>query len=320
MQEEATASLADKTQTGWGLGAVSHLGTGLQGTPLLGKECPRTSGCPEGPGSHPQPPLPAPQGFAERIRPMVRDGVYFMYEALHGTPKKILVEGANAALLDIDFGRSPAWLISMKPPFLLAGDQAGHCPLPSQSPGPAWSAGWRAAPDRLSCRDLPLCDVLQLHCGRRVHGPGHSPTEHRRGLRRGEGLHHTRGHWGVPHRADQCESPSQQDHSRGTQSHAGAQGWGVQRHTGQVRKQAATGACEVARSNSPAPRKLPGTRFLQEAPQASRVPHGPSEHPRWCGSGAVLGVPSALRAQGSGPEQRCVRPVWEGGGGSGEKH
>ncbi|XP_045866024.1 adenylosuccinate synthetase isozyme 1 isoform X2 [Meles meles] len=47
------------------------------------------------------------KGFAERIRPMVRDGVYFMYEALHGTPKKILVEGANAALLDIDFGTYP---------------------------------------------------------------------------------------------------------------------------------------------------------------------------------------------------------------------
>lgn len=35
---------------------------------------------------------------------MVRDGVYYMYEALHGPLKKILVEGANAALLDIDFG------------------------------------------------------------------------------------------------------------------------------------------------------------------------------------------------------------------------
>ncbi|MEQ2179860.1 Adenylosuccinate synthetase isozyme 2 [Goodea atripinnis] len=35
---------------------------------------------------------------------MVRDGVHFMYEALHGPPMKILVEGANAALLDIDFG------------------------------------------------------------------------------------------------------------------------------------------------------------------------------------------------------------------------
>lgn len=41
----------------------------------------------------------------EKVKPMVRDGVYSMYEALHGPPKKILVEGANAALLDIDFGR-----------------------------------------------------------------------------------------------------------------------------------------------------------------------------------------------------------------------
>ena len=42
---------------------------------------------------------------------MVRDGVYFLYEALHGPPKKILVEGANAALLDIDFGK---WDLSPK--------------------------------------------------------------------------------------------------------------------------------------------------------------------------------------------------------------
>ncbi|XP_043930284.1 adenylosuccinate synthetase isozyme 1 [Protopterus annectens] len=45
--------------------------------------------------------------YTERIRPMVRDGIYFMYEALHGGQKKILVEGANAALLDIDFGTYP---------------------------------------------------------------------------------------------------------------------------------------------------------------------------------------------------------------------
>lgn len=59
-----------------------------------------------------QPPhcAPGPQGLAERVRPMVRDGVYFMYEALHGPPKKILVEGANAALLDIDFGAWPGSL------------------------------------------------------------------------------------------------------------------------------------------------------------------------------------------------------------------
>ncbi|KAM6956803.1 adenylosuccinate synthetase isozyme 2 [Aplochiton taeniatus] len=45
--------------------------------------------------------------YVGRIKPMVRDGVYFMYEALHGPPKRILVEGANAALLDIDFGTYP---------------------------------------------------------------------------------------------------------------------------------------------------------------------------------------------------------------------
>lgn len=33
------------------------------------------------------------------------DGVYFMHKALTGPSKKILVEGANAALLDIDFGK-----------------------------------------------------------------------------------------------------------------------------------------------------------------------------------------------------------------------
>lgn len=45
--------------------------------------------------------------YAEKVRPMVKDGVYFIHEALHSTPKKILVEGANAALLDIDFGTYP---------------------------------------------------------------------------------------------------------------------------------------------------------------------------------------------------------------------
>lgn len=44
------------------------------------------------------------QTYVDRIKPMVRDGVFFMYDALHGPSKKILVEGANAALLDIDFG------------------------------------------------------------------------------------------------------------------------------------------------------------------------------------------------------------------------
>ena len=62
--------------------------------------------------------------YAERLRPMVRDGVYYMYEAIHGSQKKILVEGANAALLDIDFGTSFGYKdndfqVHLKPIFLM---------------------------------------------------------------------------------------------------------------------------------------------------------------------------------------------------------
>uniref|UniRef100_A0A673B4R5 Adenylosuccinate synthetase n=1 Tax=Sphaeramia orbicularis TaxID=375764 RepID=A0A673B4R5_9TELE len=42
-----------------------------------------------------------------KLRPLVTDGVYFMHKALTGPSKRILVEGANAALLDIDFGTYP---------------------------------------------------------------------------------------------------------------------------------------------------------------------------------------------------------------------
>uniref|UniRef100_A0A673B6E6 Adenylosuccinate synthetase n=1 Tax=Sphaeramia orbicularis TaxID=375764 RepID=A0A673B6E6_9TELE len=45
--------------------------------------------------------------YAEKLRPLVTDGVYFMHKALTGPSKRILVEGANAALLDIDFGTYP---------------------------------------------------------------------------------------------------------------------------------------------------------------------------------------------------------------------
>lgn len=44
--------------------------------------------------------------FAERIRPLVCETVSFLHEALR-QHKKILVEGANAAMLDIDFGTYP---------------------------------------------------------------------------------------------------------------------------------------------------------------------------------------------------------------------
>ncbi|CAH0690309.1 unnamed protein product [Spodoptera exigua] len=44
--------------------------------------------------------------YAEKIRPMVRDTVSYLHKAI-GEGKKVLVEGANAAMLDIDFGTYP---------------------------------------------------------------------------------------------------------------------------------------------------------------------------------------------------------------------
>lgn len=44
--------------------------------------------------------------YVEKIRPCVRDTIPFMYNNLK-SGKKILVEGANAAMLDIDFGTYP---------------------------------------------------------------------------------------------------------------------------------------------------------------------------------------------------------------------
>ena len=41
--------------------------------------------------------------FAERVRPMVTETVSFLHQQL-GAGKNVLVEGANAAMLDIDFG------------------------------------------------------------------------------------------------------------------------------------------------------------------------------------------------------------------------
>ena len=44
--------------------------------------------------------------YADRIRPLVKETVHYLYKAIKDG-KKILVEGANAALLDIDFGTYP---------------------------------------------------------------------------------------------------------------------------------------------------------------------------------------------------------------------
>ena len=42
--------------------------------------------------------------FAEKVRPFVHETVSFLDKAIKAG-KKVLVEGANAAMLDIDFGK-----------------------------------------------------------------------------------------------------------------------------------------------------------------------------------------------------------------------
>lgn len=42
--------------------------------------------------------------YAERIRPLVTETVSYLHNALR-SGKKVLVEGANASMLDIDFGK-----------------------------------------------------------------------------------------------------------------------------------------------------------------------------------------------------------------------
>lgn len=44
------------------------------------------------------------QRLAERIRPLVKDTVFILWDAIRQGDKKILIEGANALMLDIDFG------------------------------------------------------------------------------------------------------------------------------------------------------------------------------------------------------------------------
>lgn len=51
-----------------------------------------------------EPELKKYEEFAEKVRPLVTETVYFLHKSVR-EGKKILVEGANAAMLDIDFGK-----------------------------------------------------------------------------------------------------------------------------------------------------------------------------------------------------------------------
>lgn len=52
--------------------------------------------------------------LAEYFRPMTIDTIAYLNQAIVDGSKKILVEGANATMLDIDFGTSPLPLHSYR--------------------------------------------------------------------------------------------------------------------------------------------------------------------------------------------------------------
>ena len=151
------------------------------------------------------------------------DGVYFMHKALTGPSKKILVEGANAALLDIDFGEPESDLnasVEMAAR-LLARNACGRrrCArspleasrrLRSRFGTSVVHGNKRSAIEPLTLvlpRDLPLCDLVKLHGGGSVHRTGRPPAARWAGVRRGKGLHYASGGGGVPHRTGQREWP-----------------------------------------------------------------------------------------------------------------
>lgn len=55
------------------------------------------------------------KAYAEQIRPLVKETISYIHRALE-TGQRVLVEGANAAMLDIDFGNGRCltrWLINV---------------------------------------------------------------------------------------------------------------------------------------------------------------------------------------------------------------
>lgn len=208
-------------------------------------------------------------------------------------------------------GWSPRWPA-------LETHQGPYPPLGLPRGAPAGcSVGWQTALTVRACRDLPLCDIIQLHGGRRVHRAGHPPPEHRRRLRRGEGLHHTRGHRRLPHGADQRESPAPEG-PRGPCGRVDRHPWGgrVLRQHGAMRLH--DGALCTPSPHSPTPQggvtgqqgahsplQAPAWRCSETPRVSARSPQDPAGLPlsaRPC-------VLVAVRTGGSCPEQVCVSRI-----------
>ena len=56
------------------------------------------------------------------------------------------------------------------------------------------------------CRDVPVCDIVQLHGWRGLHRSRHAASKRWGGLRGRQGVHHQSRHWSFPLRAEQRKS------------------------------------------------------------------------------------------------------------------
>lgn len=86
------------------------------------------------------------QEYVHRIRPMVCDTVWYLHHAIQDQ-KKIIVEGANATMLDIDFGTHTSILTALSSQISLSSN-----------------------------RYISICHILQLHSGWSLYWFGDSPT------------------------------------------------------------------------------------------------------------------------------------------------
>lgn len=122
--------------------------------------------------------------YADRLRPLVQDTVSFLHGSLR-EGKSVLVEGANAAMLDIDFGTSSSSRTPWEPP-----DSVVDLRL---------SVVNRSTPSSpKSRRNLPVRDQQQLQHRWSADRTGAAPANHRRGHRCGEGVHDPSRRWTVP--------------------------------------------------------------------------------------------------------------------------
>jgi hypothetical protein len=111
------------------------------------------------------------KGYAEQVRPFVVETISYLNGAVKAG-KTVLVEGANAAMLDIDFGNS-------KFTFFFFLDT---CNLKVLFP-----------------RNLSLCYLIKLQCRRCLHGAWSTSVTYWRCIRCSESLHNTRRRWSFPH-------------------------------------------------------------------------------------------------------------------------